>query len=118
MTGSSSEGEEVSAASFVKDGCVGKRKGSKFRGVRQWSWGKWAAEIRNPHRAVRKWLDTFDAAVEATHAYNMAALEFRLPEQGRPVAREQKIWDGSQEIWDGLQEIMMLDDGTFWSKAP
>ncbi|KAB2628181.1 dehydration-responsive element-binding protein 2D-like [Pyrus ussuriensis x Pyrus communis] len=91
------------AQASSRKGCMRGKGGPEnatctYKGVRQRTWGKWVAEIREPNRGARLWIGTFDSSHEAALACDAAArklygseAKLKLPEQRVPHGHQHHL---------------------------
>ncbi|XWS56248.1 hypothetical protein CRYUN_Cryun09bG0069700 [Craigia yunnanensis] len=86
----------------------------QYRGVRQRTWGKWVAEIREPKKRTRLWLGSFATAEEAAMAYDEAARRLYGPDAYFNLPHLQPISNSPNK----LQKFKWIPSKNFISMFP
>ncbi|GAA0146402.1 hypothetical protein Leryth_009692 [Lithospermum erythrorhizon] len=82
-----------------------------FRGVRQRTWGKWVAEIREPNRGARVWLGTFNTSIEAARAYDDAAKRLYGPNAKINLPENNGFQEVEEESMSSSNDFNVLENG-------
>ncbi|XP_039050205.1 dehydration-responsive element-binding protein 2D-like [Hibiscus syriacus] len=98
MGGFGPESKQVRKPAQVssRKGCIRGKGGPEnalctYKGVRQRTWGKWVAEIREPNRGARLLIGTFDTSLEAAMAYDAAARKLYGPDAKLNLPQSQPL---------------------------
>lgn len=95
-----------------------------YKGVRQRTWGKWVAEIREPNHGSRVWVGTFDTSYDAAVAYDAVARRLYGADAklNLPHLYEEKPQPEKRELFGGLLRSLEVnlpevDDSYMWAEA-
>ncbi|KAE8707931.1 Dehydration-responsive element-binding protein 2G [Hibiscus syriacus] len=139
--------KKVAAQASSRKGCMRGKGGPEnalctYKGVRQRTWGKWVAEIREPNRGGRLWLGTFDTALEAAITYDASArklygsgAKLNLPPNfsvdvcfpnenigypGNMADNNARFGESEEEsggVWENMSVNLPVLDDSIWAEA-
>ncbi|KAM7514108.1 hypothetical protein LguiA_003691 [Lonicera macranthoides] len=106
-----------SAQASSRKGCMRGKGGPEnasctFKGVRQRTWGRWVAEIREPNRGARIWLGTFESSRAAALAYDAAARRLYGADAKLNLPEESESAFSSVTEQAAVNEVNNNDDDT------